>query len=210
MKYLLLDVAGTLLHKPVFFEKVQEVLTGFGYDVPIKTLKMRHKVLSEAIFFPDRTSAEFYRSFNAEFMYSLGIIPSDKLLETLFSSCSYLPWEKFDDTAILENIGVPLGVLSNFNTTLRDKLKSFFPVDFTHVFVSEELGVAKPKAAFYQAALDRIGLEAKDIVYVGDSVKLDTEPALKLGMKAFLIDRDGYFPAHPNRLISLNDLKNIR
>ncbi|NMH29520.1 HAD family hydrolase [Flavobacterium silvaticum] len=207
MKYLLLDVAGTLLHKPVFYEKVHEVLNGFGYEVPLETLKLRHKTLSEAIFFPDRTSADFYRTFNAEFMYSLGIVPSDLMLETLFTSCSYLPWEKFEDTKILETLNCPIGIISNFNSTLKDKLKSFFHVEFKDILVSEELGVAKPKAAFYQAAIDRIGLEPKDILYVGDSVKLDLEPAHKLGINAFLIDRDNYFPAQPSRLGSLSELK---
>jgi FMN phosphatase YigB (HAD superfamily) len=44
---------------------------------------------------------------------------------------------------------------------------------------------------------------------VGDSIKLDIEPALNLGLNAFLIDRENYHPALKNRITSLNDLNKI-
>jgi putative hydrolase of the HAD superfamily len=207
MKYILFDVAGTLLYKPSFYTKIGEVLTAFGYTVDEKTLKYHHKILSESIFFPDRTNEEFYATFNSEFLYSLGIIPTNALLAAIFKACSYLPWEPFEDTTFLKEINVPVGIISNFNSTLKEKLKSFFDVTFADVFVSEELGVAKPSAEFYGKALQQIGIAPQDIIYVGDSVKLDLEPALKLGIKAFLIDRENYFPAQENRIFSLADLK---
>lgn len=207
MKYILFDVAGTLLYKPSFYQKMGEVLQQFGYAVDEKTIKYHHKILSESIFFPDRTSADFYSHFNREFLYSLGIIPTDEMLATIFSTCSYLPWEKFEDTKFLGEINLPMGILSNFNSTLKEKLKSYFEVTFTDIFVSEELGVAKPSLEFYGKAIEQIGIDPKDIVYVGDSVKLDLEPALKLGLNAFLVDREGYFPQQKHRISSLTDLK---
>src|SRR6218665_235232 len=207
MKYILFDVAGTLLYKPSFYNKIGEVLQQFGYVVEERTIKYHHKILSESIFFPDRTNEEFYATFNGEFLYSLGIIPTTELLTAIFKACSYLPWEPFEDTAFLKEIDIPVGIISNFNSTLKEKLKSFFDVTFADVFVSEELGVAKPSAEFYEKALQQIGIAPEDIIYVGDSVKLDLEPALKLGIKAFLIDRENYFPAQQNRIASLTDLK---
>lgn len=207
MKYILFDVAGTLLYKPSFYQKMGEVLQQFGYAVEEKTIKYHHKILSESIFFPDRTSADFYSHFNREFLYSLGIIPTEAMLGAIFSTCSYLPWEPFADTAFLKEINVPMGIISNFNSTLKEKLKSFFDVTFTDIFVSEELGVAKPSLEFYGKALEKIGIEPKDIIYVGDSVKLDLEPALSIGMNAFLIDRENYFPQQKQRISALTDLK---
>lgn len=207
MKYILFDVAGTLLYKPSFYQKMGEVLQQFGYGIEEKTIKYHHKILSESIFFPDRTNADFYSRFNREFLYSLGIIPTNEMLETIFKVCSYLPWEPFEDTSVLKEINVPIGIISNFNSTLKEKLQSFFDVAFTDIFVSEELGVAKPSLAFYGKAMEKIGLEPKDIIYVGDSVKLDLEPALAMGMNAFLIDRDNYFPQQKHRISALTDLK---
>ena len=63
MKYLLLDVSGTILHKPIFFKKIATVLHDFGFEVGIEKLKYNHKLLSETIKFPDRTDNSFYDYF---------------------------------------------------------------------------------------------------------------------------------------------------
>ncbi|CAM3386324.1 Haloacid dehalogenase [Flavobacterium longum] len=209
MKYLLLDVAGTLLHKPTVYGKMLGVLENHGHTVALQHLKYNHKMLSEAIRFPDRTDAEFYKMFNGELLYSLGIVPTHALIDDIFSACTYLPWEKFDDTSALHDVRIPIGILSNFNSTLKEKLKGYFGDIFSDVFVSEELGVAKPNIAFYQRALEKIGIAPQDILYVGDSFKLDLEPATKVGMKAFVVDRDGYFPNNPNVIASLTQIKDL-
>lgn len=209
MKYLLLDVAGTLLHKPTFYGKMLSVLESYGHAVTLPQLKFNHKLLSEAIRFPDRTDSEFYKMFNAEVLYSLGIVPTDSLINDIFSACTYLPWEKFDDTSVLHDLHIPVGILSNFNSTLKEKLNGYFGDIFSDVFVSEELGVAKPNIAFYQRALDKIGVAPQDILYIGDSFKLDLEPATKVGMKAFVVDRDNYFPNNPNVISSLTQIKDL-
>jgi putative hydrolase of the HAD superfamily len=209
MKYLLLDVAGTILHKPALFAKIKEVLDGYGYAVAHDKLKFNHKVLSEAIKFPDRTDAGFYHYFNAELLYSLGIIPTDELLNAIFKSCSYLPWEKFEDTDILQDIDIPIGIISNFNATLKEKLQNYFGSVFSHVFVSEEMGVAKPSADFYKKALDRININPKEVLYIGDSFKLDLQPALALGMNSYVIDRDHFYPNNPNTIQSLSELEKL-
>jgi len=207
MKYILFDVAGTLLYKPDVHTNIQQALLRHGFAVDLADIKFRHKMVSESIFFPDRTDETFYQHFNTEFLYALGIVPEDKLMLDIYNSCSYLKWEQFADANFLERINIPVGIISNFNSTLKERLKSFFDITFADVFVSEELGVAKPKSAFYEKALEQIGIDASEIIYVGDSVKLDLAPAQKLGIKTFLIDRDNYFPAQKNRIGSLYELE---
>jgi HAD superfamily hydrolase (TIGR01509 family) len=209
MKYLLLDVAGTLLHKPALFIKIQEVLTNRGHIVDLNKIKYNHKLLSETITFPDRTSKEFYTDFNAKLIYSLGIIPTNELLEEIFSTCSCLPWEKFDDTEYLREVNIPIGILSNFNSSLKDQLSLLFGPVFSDIFVSEEFGVAKPSVDFYQRALDKINVDPKHILFIGDSFKLDLEPAMKLGIKSYVIDRDNFYPNNPNIIRSLFDIKDL-
>ena len=131
------------------------------------------------------------------------------MADAVFEACSYLPWERFGDSQVLAELTCRAGIISNFNATLREKLDLRFPSRFEHIFVSEQMDIAKPSTGFYQRAIDTINVEPAEIVYVGDSVKLDLEPALQLGMQAYLIDRDNYFPAQPNRLQSLWDLKNL-
>ena len=149
MKYLLLDVSGTILYKPVLFDKILMVLADFGYIVEKHKIKYHHKILSETLKFPDKTDRMFYDYFNSEFLYSLGIIPTTEILEAFFKACSYLPWEKYEDTSILNELNVPIGILSNFNSTLEEKLNHFFGPIFSKIFVSGVVGGSKPSERIF-------------------------------------------------------------
>lgn len=207
IKYIFFDVAGTLLGKPTLFFNIQSALHDFNYDVDISVIKNKHKLLSEVIHFPDRTNKEFYDKFNSDLLYLLGIVPTKELLARIFEKCTYLPWKEFEDTKILEEINIPMGIISNFNSTLKDKLKMFFDVNFHDILVSEELGVAKPNVEFYKKALDIIDFKSSEVLYVGDSIKLDMEPALKIGFNVLIIDRDNFYPNFQNRISNLSEIK---
>jgi HAD superfamily hydrolase (TIGR01549 family) len=206
IQYIFFDVAGTLLGKPTLYSIIQNTLRDFGHEVTLDEIKNKHKLLSEVIHFPDRTDVAFYEKFNSELLYLLGIIPEEALVNSIFKKCTYLPWQAFDDTQILKELPLPMGVISNFNTSLKDKLEQFFGTVFQDVFVSEELGVAKPKIEFYKKALERIPFAAHEVLYVGDSIKLDLEPASKLGFKVLIIDRDNFYPNSKNKISSLTEI----
>ena len=209
MKYLLLDVSGTILYKPLLFDNLLKVLQVFGFEIEKKKLQYHHKLLSEVIKFPDRTNDSFYDSFNSELLYSIGIVPNKELLQAIFKSCSYLPWEKYEDTNALNEISIPMGILSNFNSTLEVKLQHFFGPIFKDIFVSEVIGLSKPSKDFFQYALNNLKIDPKDIIYVGDSFKLDFNPANEIGFTTFVIDREGFYPKSENVISSFIELKNI-
>jgi HAD superfamily hydrolase (TIGR01549 family) len=206
IQYIFFDVAGTLLGKPTLYSIIQNTLQDFGHVVSIDEIKSKHKLLSEVIHFPDRTDKAFYEKFNSELLYLLGIVPEEAIVNSIFKNCTYLPWEAFDDTQILKEINLPMGVISNFNTSLKDKLEQFFGPVFQDVFVSEELEVAKPNIEFYQKALEKIPFVAHEVLYVGDSIKLDLEPASKLGFKVLIIDRDHFYPNSKNKISNLTEI----
>ena len=112
------DVANTLLDKPSLYSRMQEVLNRHGHVIPTSVLIKQHRLLSELVTFPDKTSRDFYLVFNTELLLSMGIVPGEQLVSELFDSCTYLPWAPFDDTVFLDEIDKPLGVLSN-----RDNIK---------------------------------------------------------------------------------------
>ncbi len=208
IKYIFFDVSGTLLGKPSLYLNIQNILSDCGFNVALKEIENKHKILSEIIYFPDRTDELFYNEFNSELLFSLGIIPTDKLLSQVFENCTYLPWKEFEDTKILSELLLPMGIISNFNSTLREKLNFFFGPIFNDILVSEELGVSKPNVEFYKRALMKIPFEANEVLYVGDSLKLDILPAQSVGMNALLIDRLGLFTSSQTpRVESLLDLK---
>jgi len=201
------DVANTLLHKPDLFNRIGAVLERHQVGQPVGHLRKTHKWLSEVIKFPDRTSWEFYREFNRELLFSLGIIASDALVEELFNECKYLPWQAFDDTAALKEVNFPMGIISNWDHSLEDKLKESLDMEFDVVIGSQDFGASKPDKSIFQEAIKRSQCAPEDIMYVGDSIKLDIQTALEQGFRAILIDRDDVYPHYPGeRIRSLNEL----
>lgn len=201
------DVAHTLLYKPDLYHTLSNVLNSHQITVDLRTLAFIHKLYSETVVFPDKTSKEFYEYFNREFLYLLGIIPNQKLLDDIFNACDCLPWDKFEDTFILKGIKQPIGILSNWDSSLSEKLISHFDVKFEWILCSHREGARKPQATFFQRILETTGLKPSNIIYVGDSIKLDIEPSLKLGINAILIDRHDWYPGSKiKRIRSLNEL----
>jgi FMN phosphatase YigB (HAD superfamily) len=68
--------------------------------------------------------------------------------------------------------------------------------------------VRKPSLEFYRNVLLYSNLRADEVLYVGDSIKLDIQPALLLGIKAVLIDRLDLYPnAAVNRIRTMSELQ---
>jgi len=210
MPFVYFDVAGTLLHKPSVFDAMLKVFDEAGYKVDRNQLILRHKILSEVIKFPDKTSRDFYSYFNAELIRSLGFSFNEKLVEALFAACTYKEWVPFDDTAVLREIVQDKGIISNWDTSLKIKINSFFPGVFSPVLSSMEEGVAKPDIEIFCRAIDQCGYAPSEVYYIGDSIKMDIEPAQSLGINAILIDRSClYVDYNINRIESLHQIIDV-
>lgn len=194
-KAVFFDVANTLLHKPGLYPAINSALLSHGINVPCNKLIASHRFLSEVIMFPDVTSIDFYRNFNSHLVRSFGAVPTDELLDEIFSACTYLPWVPFQDTSHLASIKLPIGIISNWDTSLKEKLSAVKNTCFDWVLGSAEQCVRKPDLDFFRKILDVSRLRAEEIIYVGDSMRLDIEPALSLGINAILVDRDDLYPS---------------
>jgi putative hydrolase of the HAD superfamily len=73
----------------------------------------------------------------------------------------------------------------------------------------ESCTCAKPDKRIFLYALDKLGVESHEAVFVGDSVEQDYEGAFSVGIRPFLIDREGKHPSHFNKIASLTELLNI-
>jgi FMN phosphatase YigB (HAD superfamily) len=209
-KVVLFDAANTLIHKPDLWDRLSGVLRKYDIFVDDEQLRKKHKLVSEIIHFPDRTSAEFYRRFNYEYLLSLGIIADNQMLDDIFSACTYLPWKAFDDTAELRNIQPKKAILSNFNFNLSNHIEEIFGENFFDVIIgSEKEGLSKPDLGFYNRALEILDVAPQDILYIGDSLKLDVIPAQSLGIDAWLMDRDNNFGACKKRVTSFGEFAKL-
>jgi putative hydrolase of the HAD superfamily len=208
IKYVFFDAVNTLMHKPELWKAFQKALFSSNIKIDVNKLQYHHKLLREAITFPDRTSKSFYNNFNSELLRSLGIIPEQKLLDDIFSHCSYLPWEKYSDTQSLVDIKVPIGILSNFNQSLSSIINNLFPnIQFEKIIISEDIGFQKPTSGLFALIVKETNCKPEEILYVGDSIKLDIEPAQNIGFSSILIDRDNYYPQFANHISSLTEIR---
>ena len=118
-------------------------------------------------------------------------------------------FELYDDAlpvlAELRAMGLKLGLVSN---TSRD-LGAFvghFGLDVDAWISSGSHGKVKPSPLIFAAALDLLGVSARDAVMVGDSLEDDVEGAQACGLRAILLDRGNRFPEHVGRIESLREL----
>ena len=118
-------------------------------------------------------------------------------------------FELYDDVlptlAELRSHGLVLGLVSN---TGRD-LPAFIEhhgLDVDAAISSGAHGKAKPHPTIFRAVLTQLELEPSDAAMVGDSPDDDVEGARALGMRAFLLDREGRFPELDDRLTDLRAL----
>jgi putative hydrolase of the HAD superfamily len=92
----------------------------------------------------------------------------------------------------LQRRGYLLGMASNFDGRLRgvrDGLVALRPL--RHLVISSEVGWRKPAPAFFKEVVRVAGVDAKEILFVGDDPVNDEEGPRAAGMKVLLLDPQG-------------------
>lgn len=78
----------------------------------------------------------------------------------------------------------PLALITNGIAAVQNRRFAASPITsyFRAIVISEEIGIAKPDPRIFAPALQKIGMEATDILFVGDSVTSDMAAARNAGM----------------------------
>ncbi len=103
-------------------------------------------------------------------------------------------FELYDDVLpvldVLREHGLKIGLVSNTSRDLDAFVEHFsLPVDAW--VASGKHGKVKPDPTIFRVVLEELGVEPSAAVMVGDSPEDDVEGARALGMRAYLVDRDG-------------------
>jgi HAD superfamily hydrolase (TIGR01549 family) len=118
-------------------------------------------------------------------------------------------FELFDDALpVLDELrrhGLRLALLSNTGRDL-DEFVAHHRIQVDVILTSRVHGKTKPHEAIFRALLEKLDVAPASAAMVGDDPTDDVDGARSVGMRAWLIDRDGRFPEHPNRLIDLRAL----
>ncbi|MBO2462144.1 HAD family hydrolase [Actinomadura violacea] len=127
-------------------------------------------------------------------------------------------WRAFPDVAgpvaALAGRGLRLGVITNGDAgQQRAKIEGIGLADrLPYLVTSSETGAAKPDPEIFRVACAGLGLDARDVVYVGDRLDVDARGAASAGLAGVWLDRSGA-PAPDGldvpRITSLDELPGL-
>ncbi|SPM28064.1 haloacid dehalogenase, partial [Mycobacterium terramassiliense] len=214
------DCAGTLLRLDPSPEQIfQDAARPLGLDIALAEIAHAYEIVAFAVKMKSSeltTKARkdaFYAELNRALCAVLGIDSLfDRLHPLLLSRfAARRRWVAFDDAApALSTVGAHVAVhaLANWDRHLDDVLVR---AGLRHLLgdaaASEALGAEKPARACFDAFLERIALDAGQVVYVGNEYVADVIGARNAGLTPILIDRGNRLPhADCLRVQSLLDL----
>jgi putative hydrolase of the HAD superfamily len=118
-------------------------------------------------------------------------------------------FELYDDVLpVLEELRrhrLKIGLVSNTARDL-DHFVAHHALEVDAVVSSGHFGKTKPHPTIFEFVLERLEVAPARAVMIGDSIDDDIEGALALGMRAFLLDREGRYPDRGDRLTDLREL----
>jgi putative hydrolase of the HAD superfamily len=142
---------------------------------------------------------DWWRSVVVETFQLAGVLDQfvefDRFFDAVFQYfATDVPWVVYPETFMvlngLQTIGIPLGVLSNFDSRIYAVLRSLKLYSyFQSVTISTEAGAAKPNPAIFHCAIAKHGCEASQAWHVGDSRTEDFEAAIAAGLRGIWVDR---------------------
>ena len=119
-------------------------------------------------------------------------------------------FELYEDVAPvfreLRRNGLRLCLVSNTSRTRLPQLIDTFSLEVDAWISSGAHGRVKPSPSIFRAALELLEVGAEDAVMVGDSLADDVAGARAIGIRAFLLDREGVHPDGPDVLRDLYTL----
>jgi putative hydrolase of the HAD superfamily len=223
-KAVLFDAGETIVHPhPSFPELLAQVLRTQGHHVDPATIRDKVHVVAD-IFTNAAAEGElwstspqrsrvFWDRVYRRLLGELDVPFDDPLASAIYGTFTDLAnYRLFPDVLPtldrLAGAGLKLGVVSNFEEWLERLLESLGVTSYFEVrVISGVEGVEKPDPQIFRLALERMGVDPGEAVYVGDSVQFDVEPAKAVGMVGVLLDRRDRHPDHEGiRLTSLEEL----
>jgi HAD superfamily hydrolase (TIGR01509 family) len=210
---IIFDLFNTLVYEdrqPSRFEEFSRLIGKNPEDYAYKKL-FEKSFMTEII--------EAYSKPTLALLRELGLRANEELIDRLvavLNDCEPQSFKFYEDVKpMLNALGgkYSLGILSNCNSIVYSKIRLKLKLEetFGSVVTSWQIATLKPDKAAFAAALNAIGLNRDQVVFVGNSFKDDVRAAENFGLNAVLIDRRNRFPQYSYRIERLPDiLKHIK
>jgi putative hydrolase of the HAD superfamily len=219
VKAVLFDLGGTLVYQQPF-EPFQRILQNNGVFKSIEEIREAFEKGSKEFDvekYKALSSHEFYSEWNMTILRHLGISRSvRRLAEEIdlqwfnFSKVHVYP-EVRDSLRRFKQMGLKLGIVTRgYELDLEQILPRAGLEEFFDVCVdSDTTGEMKPSPETFKHALKQLDVKPEEAVFVGDNLEQDYFGALKVGMKAFLIQREGKPAAGVKAIASLREIFDV-
>ncbi len=220
LKAVLFDVGLTLTKTAPFPEIYRRILARFGVKVSIDEIVWAQRATEsefDAANYPINRRKEYWTEYNASLLEKLGVQERRVFLAGKIDEL----WWEFSHLQVYPDVeptlsrlrakGLKLAIVSNgLRRDLEEvlgklRLKKWFDV----VVGLDSCNCAKPDKEIFLYALDKLGVQPDEALFIGDSVETDYKGALDVGIKSFIIDREGKIPSQYTKITSLTDLLNI-
>ena len=216
-KAVLFDIGGTLI-KPVSVPKVfKNVLKDYGIECSLDAISAAHQENQE-LYFDVNTMAQlgkrFWVEWNSRILERLSIQQNREFLAKKIDEF----WWNYADTQLYTDVKETLKELRAMDVK-TGIITNGLEIDFRQVLLRTGLtnsfdvtvGVdscrkAKPDEAIFLYAINKLCIQPKEAIFVGDSIEQDYKGAKKAGLKALLIDRAGKAPASVEKIKSLREV----
>lgn len=212
------DAGEVLVHIPPWRGRLARALAGLGLRVDDERLDQA--LAAGQRWLDGRPHQDLIRDYAAEERHALGHLEvvarslgvQGLDVRYLRDTCYYIAAaQAFADAApavrAVRAMGLSTGVISNAPPSLRALLVrlELAPL-FDTITLSSDVGVMKPGAGVYTAALERAGVAAGEAGFADDGPEnIDTARALGFA-RTWVIDRDGHAAQRPDRLGDLSQV----
>jgi putative hydrolase of the HAD superfamily len=199
------DAGETLLSPvPSWSELSTTILQERGHDVTLEQLRDAWRfggqhfqnAADEGFMFSASAedSHHFWTTLYHDMIDHLGLDDDEApeiLYKTFSNPANYALYDDVMSTLdAMRDRGLKLGIISNFESWLRNMLEHLGIIDrFEVIAISGDLQLEKPDPRIFKWAMQEAGVDAPASLHVGDSPNFDPAPAHELGMTGVLLDR---------------------
>jgi putative hydrolase of the HAD superfamily len=220
LKAVLFDLGMTLIRTASFPEIYRRILSRFDVTVSIDDI-VRAQKETETEFdiatYDENRRKEFWTKYNVSILKKLGVKENlvflAERIDELWWECSCLDvYSDVEPTlSQLKARGLKLGLVSNgFEQDLDHVLGELgLKKWFDTIVCIDSCNCAKPDKQIFLYALDKLEMKPIDALFVGDSVVQDYEGAMNVGIRPYIIDREGTIQGQYDKIACLTDLLEI-
>jgi FMN phosphatase YigB (HAD superfamily) len=208
----LFDFDGTLaFHEPDSFDVISAFCTEIGQPLSAEAERQGRRVRHEYFVDPiireeirGLSDDEFWQHLNRHLLQAVGVDGDlDRLAEEVTGRLGDIqltydcPEAGCHTLTTLRARGYRLGLITN-----RGNVEGFYALldhlemrpYFDVTLASGEVGIHKPEPGIFASALDRLGAQAEQSLYVGDNYWADVIGARRAGVRPVLLDPYRLFP----------------